>query len=60
MPPVKYLSLVNLKYEEVLLIMEALNGLTGVVNDMDTLVTIDALQKKIKFTLDNSQTPFRS
>jgi hypothetical protein len=56
----KYLSLGTLKYEEVVLIQQALDGLAGDANDMDTLSQVDALQKKIKFVLDQSKTPFRS
>jgi len=60
MPPTKFLSLGTLKYEEVVFILEGLGHLSGVVDDLDTLTQIDELQKKIKFVIEQSKTPFRS
>jgi len=60
MAATKYLSLINIKYEDLLLLLRALDGLAGSVDDMATLSEIDALQKKIKNTIEDSKNSFRS
>ena len=60
MPPTAYVSLGTFKYEEVRLIQQALDVCAGSVNDMDSLSQIDALQKKIKFILDQSKVSYRT
>ena len=58
--PARYVSIPNIKYEEVLLILKGLDELSGAADDMTTLSNIDALQKKIKLILEGSKVPFRA
>lgn len=58
--PPKFISLVNLKFEDVGLILRGLDALAGDVDDVGTLSNIDALQKRIKTIIQDSSVPFRS
>jgi hypothetical protein len=60
LPPPKYISLVNIKFEDVGLILRGLDALAGEVDDMPTLSNIDALIKRIKTIIQDSSVPFRS
>jgi len=60
LPPPKYISLGNFKYEDVVLLLRGLDVLAGEVDDMGTLSNIDALQKRIKTIIQDNSVPFRS
>ena len=51
-PPPAYVSLIGLKYEDVVLLLRALDALVGEADDVETLTAVDALQKKIKGSID--------
>ena len=56
--PPTYVSLVGLKYDEILVLLRALDALVGEVDDVETLTRIDHLQKKIKNSIDTKSEVF--
>ena len=50
--PPKYISLIGLRYEEIQVLLRALDALAGEADDVETLTHIDALQKKIRGSVD--------